>query len=153
MGAKAKKMGKSLEAVSSTPEVVKTKKSQKTPDSKVAKEKSSKKRYSSPARSSTVNTDIKLEALDLKWLERFSRLEAMLLSKSFSQPEPSFQLVKNTPVKPPPVGAMDITEPFFAPTRCTDRPTSSQQQSSDQPQPVNRPFSTDQPPTDSVVLV
>ena len=38
MGAKTKKMDKNLVAVSSTPEAAKTKKSQKTPDSKVAKE-------------------------------------------------------------------------------------------------------------------
>ena len=148
-GAKAKKMDKSLEAVSSTPEVAKAKKTQKTPDSKVAKEKNSKKWHSSPVRSSAVTTDSKLEAMDLKWSERFSRLEAMLLSKSLSQSEPSFQPVKITPVKPPPAGAVDNTEPFFALTRSTDRPTSAQQQASDQPQQVDRPFSTNQPSTDS----
>ena len=59
--------------------------------------------------------------MDLRWSERFSRLEAMLLAKSINQPEPSFQPVKITPVKPPPAGAVDNTEPFFAPTRATDR--------------------------------
>ena len=121
-GAKAKRMDKGLEAVSSTPEVAKAKKTQKTPDNKMAKEKSSKKRHSSPVRSSTVTTDSELEAMDLKWSERFIRLEAMLLSKSCSQPEPSFLLVKITPVKPPPAGAVDNIEPFFAPTRSTDWP-------------------------------
>ena len=67
-------------------------------------------RHSSPAKSSKVSTDSKLEAMDLKWSERFSRLEAMLLSKSLSQPEPSFQPVKIIPVKPLPAGAVDNTE-------------------------------------------
>ena len=93
VGAKIKKISRSSEAVSSTPEAVKAKKPDKTPDVKVAKGKSSKKRHSSPAQSSTVSTDNKLEAMDLKWSERFSRLEAMLLSKSISQPAPAFQSV------------------------------------------------------------
>ena len=33
----------------------------------------------------------KLEQLDQKWSERLSRLEAMLLSKTFTQPEPAVQ--------------------------------------------------------------
>ena len=88
-GAKFKKTNKSLEAVSSTPEVAKTRKSDKTPDSKVAKGKSTKKRHSSPVKSTTASTESKLEAMDFKWSERFSRLEAMLLSKSLSQPAPT----------------------------------------------------------------
>ena len=128
VGAKVKKTDKSLEAVSSTSEVAKTRKS---PDSKVAKEKSTKKRHSSPVKSTTASTESKLEAMDSKWSERFSRLEAMLLSKSLSQPAPTFQLVKVTPVKPPPVGVLDNTEPFFAPARFTDQLASSQQQASD----------------------
>ena len=89
--------------------------------------------------------------MDFKWSERFSRLEAMLLSKSLSQPAPTFQPVKVTPVKPPPVSALDNTEPFFAPARSTDQLVSSQQQASDHPQPVDRPSATDQPATGSVV--
>ena len=75
--------------------------------------------------------------MDSKWAERFSRLEALFLSKSFTQPSPTFQSVKVTPVKPPPAGALDSSEPFFAPTKLTDQPTSSQQQPTVQPQPVN----------------
>ena len=74
----------------------------------------------------------------------------MLLSKSLSQPAPTFQPVKVTPVKPPgppPVGVLDNTEPFFAPARSTDQLVSSQQQVSDHPQPVDRPSATDQPAT------
>ena len=94
-----------------------------------------------------MSTDSKLEAMDLKWSERFSRLEAMLLSKSLRQPEPSLQLVKITPVNPPPAGAVDNTEPFFEPTRVTDRPNSSQL-TSGPPHSVDRPSTTDQSPTD-----
>ena len=98
----------------------------------------------------TASTESKLEAMDLKGSERFRRLEAMVFSKSLSQPAPSFQPVKVTPVKPPPAGALDNTEPFFAPTRPTDLLASSQHQASDHPQPVDRPSATDQPATSSV---
>ena len=37
----------------------------------------------------------------------------MLLSKTLSQPEPSFQLVKVTPARPPPAGATEKAEPFL----------------------------------------
>ena len=53
-------------------------------------------------------------------------------------------------MKPPPAGALDSSEPFFVPTKPTDQPTSSQQQTTDQPHPVNRPSTNDQT-TDSVV--
>ena len=53
-------------------------------------------------------------------------------------------------MKPPPASAVDNTGPFFAPTRSTHQPTSSQQQASDRPQPVDRSLSTNQPSTDPV---
>ena len=109
---KAKKNAESLEEVSNVSNM-KTKKI-KSPASSVAKEKP-KKRQSSPTKSTKGTTDCKLEALDLKWSERFSRLEAMLLSKTLSQPEPSFQPVKVIPARPPPAGATEKAEPFFAP--------------------------------------
>ena len=131
---------KSSEEVSSTPVVAKTKKNAESlteasnvsnvkakkiisPASSVAKDKP-KKRHSSPAKSTKGTSDNRLEAMDLKWSERFSRLEAMLLSKTLSQPEPSFQPVKVTLVKPPPAGATEKVEPFFAPSQKnpTDRP-------------------------------
>ena len=99
-GAKIKKISKSSEAVSSTPEVAKARKEDKTPDSRVAKGKASKKKHSSPGKTST-------EAMDSKWAERISRLEALFLSKSFTQPAPTFHSVKVTPVKPPPAGPLD----------------------------------------------
>ena len=101
--------------------------------------------HSSPAKSTKGSTDSKLEAMDLKWSERFSRLEAMLLSKALSQPEPSFQPVKVTPVKPPPAGATEKVEPFFAPSQPANRLPSSQKQS------VDRPLSADQVSTDPVL--
>ena len=138
-GAKIKKTVKSSEAVSSTPEAAKAMKSDQTPDTKVTKGKSSKKRHSSPARSSAPSTDTKLEAMDLKWSKRFSRLEAMLLSKTISQPTPAFQSVKVTPVKPPPAGALDTSEPFFAPARSTGL-SSTAQPASLRPHPDRPPI-------------
>ena len=144
---------KSSEEASSTPVVAKTKKNAeslnevsnvsnmkakkiKSPGTSVVKDKA-KKRHSSLAKSTKGSTDSKLEAMDLKWSERFSRLEAMLLSKALSQPEPSFQLVKVTPVKPPPAGATHKVEPFFAPSQPVNRPSSSQKPSTDRPQHVD----------------
>ena len=96
----------------------------KFPASSVAKDKA-KKGHSSPAKSTKRSTDSRLEAMDLKWSERFSRLEAMLLSKTLSQLEPSFQPVKMTPVKPPPASATEKVEPFFAPSHPDNRPSAS----------------------------
>ena len=57
--------------------------------------------------------------------------------------------MKITPVKPPPAGAVGNTEPFFAPVKATDRPTSVQQ-ASVPPASTDRPASTEQTPTDPV---
>ena len=59
-------------------------------------------------------TDCELEAMDQKWLEHFSRLEAMMLSKSFNPPEPVFQPVVSQ-AKSTPASAVDNTQPFFDP--------------------------------------
>ena len=48
------------------------------------------KKHGSPSKVVKPSTDKKLEQLDQKWSERFSRLEAMLLLKVFTQPEPVF---------------------------------------------------------------
>ena len=61
----------------------------------------------SPAKNPKPTTDFKLEQLDQIWSERFSRLEAMLLSKTFNQPDPVFQFVVGPTAKPPPAGALD----------------------------------------------
>ena len=99
----------------------------------------SSKRYSLPANSSKPSTDSKLEAMNQKWPEKFSRLEATLLSKTFRHPEQIFQSVKITPTKLPPASAVETTQPFYAPTRPTDRLAPVHQQSS---------MSTNQPCTD-----
>ena len=112
--AKTKKNAESLDEVSNVSNV-KAKKI-KSPGTSVVKDKA-KKRHSSPAKYTKGSTDNKLEAMDLKWSERFSRLLSMLLSKTLSQPEPSFQPVKVTPVKPPPAGATEKVEPVFAPSQ------------------------------------
>ena len=58
-----------------------------------------------------------------KWANRFNRLEALLLSKSLDQPEPTFQAPKVAPTHPPSVGAVKTSAPFMRPS--TDQPASS----------------------------
>ena len=64
------------------------------------------------AKVAKLSKDSKLEAMDQKWSERFSRLETMLLSRSFNQPELVFQPVVISPAKPPPASVIDNTELF-----------------------------------------
>ena len=111
---KAKKNIQSSEEASSVSSNAKVKKIKSPAVSQVKPEKS-KKRQSSP-KPSDVSTDSKLEAMDSKWVDRFNRLEAVLLSKSLSQPEPTFQPVKLSPVRPPPTGIAENINPFFVPT-------------------------------------
>ena len=68
-----------------------------------------------------LSTDAKLEAMDQKWSERFSRLEEFLLLKSLEKPssEQTLQIVKT-----PPVSAVKVTEPFIAP-KPADQPVST----------------------------
>ena len=126
---KAKKDAESLEEASNVSSNVKAEKS-KSPAVSVTKEKpeKSKKRQSSPAKPTKGSTDSKLEAMDMKCLDRFNRLEAMLLSKSLSQPEPSFQPVKLSPVRPSPAGIAENVAPFFAPSQVNTKASSSQEQ-------------------------
>ena len=46
----------------------------------LAKDKDKAQKHSRPSKSSKLSTDNKLEALDQKWLEHFSRLESILLA-------------------------------------------------------------------------
>ena len=108
---KAKKNIQSSEEASSVSSNAKVKKIKSPAVSQVKPEKS-KKPQSSP-KPSDVSTDSKLEAMDSKWVDRFNRLEAMLLSKSLCQPEPTFQPVKLSPVRPPPTGIAENINPFF----------------------------------------
>ena len=95
-----------------------------------------------------LTTDNKLEQLDKKWYERFSRMEAMLLSKTFNQPAPVFQSVVGPSTNPPPADALDNNQPFFKPQ--TDQPTTNQQELTKSPatvhqQPTNHPKTDNQP--------
>ena len=57
------------------------------PKSSKSSEKPSKLVESKPSRSSA---DARIDDLDKKWADRFNRLEALLLSRSLDQPEPTF---------------------------------------------------------------
>ena len=63
------------------------------------------------SRSAKSSVDAKVDALDQKWLERFNRLEALLLARSLEKPQqvPTFQTVNVTP----PVGSVKVTDPFI----------------------------------------
>ena len=65
--------------------------------------------------SSSTSTKQKLEVMEQKWLDRFNRLEALLLAKSLDRPqEPVFAAVKVTPTHAPPTNVVS-TEPFLKP--------------------------------------
>ena len=64
------------------------------PKSSKSSEKPSKSVEPKPTRSSA---DARIDELDKKWADRFNRLEALLLSKSLDQPEPTFQAPKVAP--------------------------------------------------------
>ena len=60
------------------------------------------------------STDDKIADLDSKWAERFNRLEALILTKSF---EPQFSAnVKVTPTHSPPSSIEQGSEPFIRPS-------------------------------------
>ena len=60
------------------------------------------------------STDEKFAELDSKWLERFSRLEALIMAKSF---EPTFSSqVKVAPTHSPPHDIDNMAEPFIRPS-------------------------------------
>ena len=84
----------------------------KVPSTKHSKEKPVKSPTSNPHRSSA---DARIEELDQKWLDRFNRLEALLLAKTLDKPEPTFGMVKVTPTTSPPVGITRSTKPFIRP--------------------------------------
>ena len=82
------------------------------PDKKPKKDKPSTSKSKKMVEKST--TDKKMEELDQKWSDRFNRLEALLLSKSF---QPTFSsAVKVTSTHSPPSSIAKDTEPFFQPT-------------------------------------
>ena len=74
------------------------------------------------------SADSRIDELDLKWSERFNRLEALLLAKTIDKPEPAFAPVKVTPTHSPPVGVVRSSEPFIRPA---DKPQISDLSSND----------------------
>ena len=81
---------------------------QEESSSRDAKDKKVKAVKKSPTKAIRATTDSKLELLDQKWSERFNRLEALLLSKTF-------QPMVVSPAKLPPEGAVTNDKPFFKP--------------------------------------
>ena len=117
--------GLNQEEASSTPGTKVKESKEESSSSNAPKEKGKSRKQ---ARVTKPSTDSKLEKLDQKWSDRFNRLEAMLLSTAFQQPEPVFQPVVVSPAKPPPVCAVDNIQPFFQPqtdhrSTATDQPT------------------------------
>ena len=90
--------------------------------SKKDSKKDTKKEKSPPAKASTsssqTSADTKIAELDVKWSERFNRLEALILSKNF---EPTFSAnVKVTLTHSPLSSVENVSEPFVRPsTSCT----------------------------------
>ena len=97
---------------SSNPEAPPPDKKAKKDTKKVSKkDKSPTATVSKPLSSST---DDKIADLDSKWAERFNRLEALILTKSF---EPQFSAnVKVTPTHSPPSSIEQGSEPFIRPS-------------------------------------
>ena len=109
------------------------------PEKKAKKEKVS----SKPKKSSdSASTDAKLADLDSKWSDRFNRLEALLLSKSF---QPTFSSeVKLTPSHSPPTNIPRDSEPFFQPTGRTGTAFSAEtHQAASQPESDSQSTTTE----------
>ena len=92
------------------------------------KDKSPSSTVSKPPQSST---DDKIADLDSKWLERFNRLEALIMAKNF---EPKFSAnVKVTPTHSPPSSVEHVYEPFIRPSTSTKFPGTGFSASKHQP--------------------
>ena len=87
-----------------------------SPSTSIPPEKKAKKGKptSKAKKSASSSADDRISALDLKWSDRFNRLEALLMAKSL---EPSFSAdVRVTPKHSPPANVSKDSEPFFQPT-------------------------------------
>ena len=71
----------------------------------------------STSQPAAVSIDQRFEELDQKWLDRFNRLDALLLAKTLDRPqqEPTFSTVKVVPAHSPPANVIR-SEPFIRPT-------------------------------------
>ena len=67
----------------------------------------------SPPLSHKSSADARIDDLDLKWSERFNRLEALLIAKTLDRQEPTFAPVKVTPTHTPPVAVVRSSDPFI----------------------------------------
>ena len=116
----------------------------KSPSSMPPEKKAKKEKVSSkPKKSSdSASTDAKLADLDSKWSDRFNRLEADLLSKSF---QPTFSSeVKLTPSHFPPTNIPRDSEPFFQPTGRTGTAFSAEtHQAASQPESDSQSTTTE----------
>ena len=82
--------------------------------------------------------------MDLKWSERFNRLEALILSKNF---EPTFSAnVKVTPTHSPPSSIENVSEPFIRPSTSSTLPGNGS--SAEKHQPTSKAV-TDKPTSSS----
>ena len=80
------------------------------PEKKAKKDKPT----SKAKKSASSSADDRISVLDLKWSDRFNRLEALLMAKSL---EPSFSAdVRVTPKHSPPANVSKDSEPFFQST-------------------------------------
>ena len=61
---------------------------------------SEEKSFKSPPQSHKSSADSRIDELDLKWSERFNRLEPLLIAKTLDRQEPTFAPVKVTPTTP-----------------------------------------------------
>ena len=118
-------------------------KKKKKEDKKVSSSKPVKpdKPVKSSHRPSADSTDQKLEVMEQKWLDRFNRLEALLLAKTLDR-EPTFSTVKVTPTHAPPATAIS-SEPFIKPPG----------QSSSSSQPSHPPAASMSPATGPTINV
>ena len=69
----------------------------------------------SPPQAHKSAADSRIDELDLKWSERFNRLEALLIAKTLDSQEPTFAPVKITLTHTPPVGVVKSSDPFIRP--------------------------------------
>ena len=105
--------------------------------------------------------------MEQKWLDRFNRLEALLLAKTLDQPqqEPTLSTVKVLPAHSPPANVIrsdsfikptdqSVSQPTDRPSVSTDRPSVSattdppaSKLQSDRPQAMDQPTASDRPST------
>ena len=96
----------------------------------------------SPPQAPKSSADSRIDELDLKWSERFNRLEALLIGKTLDRQEPTFAPVKVTPTHIPPVGVVRSSDPFIRPTEKLPASDLSSTDHSPQRQAVDKSLSS-----------